>query len=750
MKHHYLPLALALALAPAALAQSKFDASSQIAVEYYRQFVSEPGRQLPELPNSPIKLNAKARTASTAQVLVILNPGGTAADLEQYGIEVLDVIGDVAVCNGSMDDIINMSQSDKVLQVSFARQLEAKLDRTRTATGVDVIHAGTGLQEAYDGTGIVTGIYDIGMDPNHANFKYEDGYPRVTDLWYFSPSGVPSYFNSAKMSGFSTDATDETHGAHTMGCMAGSYNRAGKYASVGSNGRVTIMEDNIPFYGMSPGSDIMAACGISTSANILSGLTKIKDAILASDQPGLLSLSFGNNIGPHDGTDAETRALNELAKILPFYIAAGNEGSDNISVVADIQSDEVEYGTFLDMRGSATNGEIQVWGRDNTRLVLKPVVYDRISKMIVAEFPIEADGNYAVGSSSYNNSNYMTDSYFDKAFANSVVNVSTNINGVNNRWNAAIRYSLNLASTNSAKRYAFGVIVMGPQGSHFDMVNRTSGDWNSSAVFSNFGNSDYQTGGNELSISNMACGPDMICIGAWNTRKAWGTLEGKTLSYGNDGYSENKIAGYSSYGTLADGRTLPLVCAPGTGIISSVSQYWVSKNNSAGNMVASCANGSKTSYWDNMQGTSMATPVAAGIGALWLQANPDLTPADIRAIIKQTSVKDSYVNNTPDRPEAWGAGKIDALAGLKAAVNWSGIADVTVDPAKIIVLNNGDGWQVVAPGADKVSVSVYDMNGRAVSTRTAKGDTVDVAADMQPGIYVMNVNNRYTRKVVVK
>lgn len=750
MKHHYLPLALALALAPAALAQSKFDASSQIAVEYYRQFVNDPGRQLPELPNCPIKLNAKARTASTAQVLVILNPGGTAADLEQYGIEVMDVIGDVAVCNGTMDDILNMSQSDKVLQVSFAQQLEAKLDRTRTATGVDVIHAGTGLQEAYDGTGIITGIYDIGMDPNHANFKYDDGYPRVNDLWYFSPSGVSSYYSSAKMSGFSTDATDETHGAHTMGCMAGSYKGTGKYATVGSNGRVSVVEDNIPFYGMAPGATIMAACGVSTSANILSGLTKIKDAILAAEMPGLLSLSFGSNLGPHDGTDAETRALNELAKVMPFYIAAGNEGSDNISVVCDIESEEDMKGTFLDMAGSSTNGEIQVWGRDNTSLTLVPVVYDRISKMIVGALPIEADGNYVVGNTSAGNSSYMTDEYFDKAFDKSTVYVSVNINGANNRWNAALRYNLSLASTNQAKRYAFGVIVMGPQGAHFDMVNRTTNDWNSRAEFSNFGNSEFATGGNKLSVSNMACGPDMICIGAWNTRKTWGTLDGKGQSYSTDAYSENKIAGYSSYGTLADGRTLPVVCAPGTGIISSVSQYWVSKNNSAKSMVASSANGSKTSYWDNMQGTSMATPVAAGIGALWLQANPDLTPADIRAIIKQTSVKDSYVNNTTERPEAWGAGKIDALAGLKAAVNWSGIADVTVDPAKIIVLNNGDGWQVVAPGADKVTVSVYDMNGRAVSTRTAKGDTIDVAADMQPGIYVMNVNNIHTRKVIVK
>lgn len=751
MKHYYLPLALALTLAPGALAQSKFDARSQLAVDYYQQFINNPGLTLPEFKDCPIKLNAKSRSASTADILVILKPGATAADLEQYGIETLEVIGDVVVARGSMPDIMAMSESDKVMQVSFPSKLEAKLDRSRAATGVDVIHAGTGLQEAYDGYGVTCGIYDIGMDPNHANFKWEDGYSRVTDLWMFSPSGTATYYNNSRMSGFSTDSNNDTHGTHTMGCMAGSFKGAGKYATVNSTGRVNVIDGDIPYYGMAPGSDIMAACGVSTSSNILMGLTKIKAAIDAGEQPGLLSLSFGSNLGPHDGTDAEVRALNELAKEIPFYIAAGNEGSDKISLVVDIDDPEKEYGTFLEMAGSATSGDIQIWGRDNTKLDLIPVIYDRTSKMIVADFATDEYGTYTIASSSYSNPNYITDDYFDKAFDKSLVGISTKIDEVNNRWNAAIRYNLKLASTNSSKRYSFGVVVMGPKGAHFDVVNLTTNNWEERAVLSNFGNRDYLAGTDALSVSNMACGPDMICVGAWNTRSTWATLGGNPVGYaGGDAYAENLIAGYSSYGTLANGTTLPLVCAPGTGIISSVSQYWVSRNNSANKMVASCPNGSKTSYYDNMQGTSMATPIAAGIGALWLQANPDLTPADIRAIIKQTSVKDSYVNNTTDRPEAWGAGKIDALAGIKAAVKWAGVSDVKIDPAKIIVLNNGNGWQVVAPGANKVNVNIYDLNGRAVSSVSANGDTVDVAADMQPGIYVMNVNNLYTRKVVVK
>lgn len=43
-------------------------------------------------------------------------------------------------------------------------------------------------------------------------------------------------------------------------------------------------------------------------------------------------------------------------------------------------------------------------------------------------------------------------------------------------------------------------------------------------------------------------------------------------------------------------------------------------------------------YYGVMNGTSMATPVVTGIIALWLQANPDLTPADIVRIMQKLVV----------------------------------------------------------------------------------------------------------------
>mgnify|MGYP002854482386 FL=1 len=77
------------------------------------------------------------------------------------------------------------------------------------------------------------------------------------------------------------------------------------------------------------------------------------------------------------------------------------------------------------------------------------------------------------------------------------------------------------------------------------------------------------------------------------------------------------IAVYSSQGPTEEGRVKPNVAYMGSSIMSveanSIDQY------------------------TGMSGTSMATPGAAGVAALMLQANPDLSPFDIRNIMQETA-----------------------------------------------------------------------------------------------------------------
>lgn len=62
----------------------------------------------------------------------------------------------------------------------------------------------------------------------------------------------------------------------------------------------------------------------------------------------------------------------------------------------------------------------------------------------------------------------------------------------------------------------------------------------------------------------------------------------------------------------------------------------------------------------------MATPVVTGTVALWLQADPTLTPAQVKQYLKDSAITDVYTGTIlPTGSNTWGWGKVDAWRGLQ-------------------------------------------------------------------------------------
>jgi len=133
-----------------------------------------------------------------------------------------------------------------------------------------------------------------------------------------------------------------------------------------------------------------------------------------------------------------------------------------------------------------------------------------------------------------------------------------------------------------------------------------------------------------------------------NGKKANNWLEIGASSWGD---GENLVADFSNYG-----KTMVDVFAPGVSIYSTT----------------------PANEYESLQGTSMASPVVAGVAAMLMAYFPDLTPTDVANIISQSSRKfDGLKVTKPGTTEAVefktlskSGGLVNAYEAVKLASSW--------------------------------------------------------------------------------
>lgn len=204
----------------------------------------------------------------------------------------------------------------------------------------------------------------------------------------------------------------------------------------------------------------------------------------------------------------------------------------------------------------------------------------------------------------------------------------------------------------------------------------------------------------------------------------------------NDGKME--MAPSSCWGPTWDGRNKPDVTAIGS--VISAGNYYYAMNSSDVTEAYTYAGVDSLETWCAQYGTSQASPMTAGIIALWLQANPKLTPEDILAVIKKTAKPLEEIPNNKS-----GAGLIDAYAGLLEVLQLpQAIEELSVSQPQNVrfVL---EGQTLHALGAEQGTIRIYDLKGQLVAQGQLQDERFTLPG-LNTGVYAvqLNTNNAQT------
>lgn len=598
------------------------------------------------------------------------------------------------------------------------------MDKARAATMTDEARASNILSVPLDGRGAIVGLSDIGFDPSHVNFLNAEGTSsRVKKMAVYSDFEGTYRIdeNPNGLTDVETDNFEYWHATHVTGCMSGSYFENG-------------------YSGAAPGADIVATCSKLYDASILSGVEEVINYSIKTGMPSVVNLSVGSYNGPHDGSDLFCQYLDLLGRETIVCISSGNEAIQHSCQAINFTAEKPVFHTAIYdtyyQNGVTMEGFADFWSETDQPFESAICIYDRDAKQMVYESEFSTEKKRLF------NENHPE---FTKYFSG-WVEISTDVDSENSRFTTL--YSYNMTSRKMTEidyagklgKYVFGVVLRSTQNLYVEGYTDST-----NSIFHSCGIPGWSKGSNFNSVSNIACGHNVIVVGAYNTRNTAPLLDGGQLEYP---FVVGENANFSSFGHLIDGRILPHVSGPGNIVVSSMSSAYTDEmvelygDEFVNTMSAKATVGGKDYYWAATSGTSMSCPIVAGTIAQWLQIYPDMSVEEARAVAMTTGSSD------PPR--------INALEGARLVAQISGVAPlIAANQSRTVVSDlGGNRFRVVMLGAKGMEVAVVSTTGAVVRSLSADSDALDVdLSDLNKGVFLLCVgdaNGRDSQKIVIK
>ncbi|MBR4378640.1 MAG: S8 family serine peptidase, partial [Prevotella sp.] len=622
-----------------------------------------------EIDTAAVKSDINVRfnpdfTVRSFSAIAMLKQGSACpvASLQALGIEIRLQVGRMLILTVPAESLMALDDIDEIESVSADQMNQLMNNVAREKSHVNEVATTAeavshNLPQAYTGKGVLLGIIDSGIDYNHAAFRNADGSTRIKLALVLSmeTDNYDEYTSPEDIEQLTSDKVSSSHGTHVAGIAGGS------------------IVEGLDKQGMAPEADLML-CGLGDylyDSYIISAITRMFDFAKEQGQPCVVNLSLGYSCFFHDGTSSE------IVQCLKEYYKTEENKKGRIIVLAGCNFAGCHSAIYTTLPEADSDGYNlkTVLGEDgkDTYEGMEVNRYSSIENFFYnidgSEFDVELKVVDTITGQVYTlDEKPLYTTYYTKV---SEIDKTSTTSYLNNKYYIGYdSYSTRLFHEPNLKLAYF---VKGQAGKIFRAID---GRITKSSGYHSYGLPGYTDGGDNGAFSVDICCEEAIGVGVYYSATSYMDINGNIQQY-RDESQLDKIVHFSSWGTDDNGMNHPDVVAPGAGVCSAYNNYDADYIDAKGEfrpeMSADLTDGvnlfGRNHYYGVKEGTSMAAPHVAGIIALWLQAKPDMTYADVRTLIQQTSYNDDYTTNPELIPSGnviqAGAGKIDALAGLQ-------------------------------------------------------------------------------------
>ena len=303
----------------------------------------------------------------------------------QTEISVTKLLGGYAIVTLKEEDVADFLATPGVLYAELPTRVYTTVEFGRASSCITNRPSAGGAPDSLNGTGVLVGIIDSGIDYRHPDFCREDGTTRIAALWDQSidvgnpPAGygIGTLFTAEQINEALAEEVREVrdnrvpstdlsgHGTHVAGIAAGNGRASdGKYRGVAYESELLVVK---------LAETRSGRAAVSGTARLMEAVDFCVRFAMERNQPLALNLSYGTREGAHNGRSLLETYLDTVSVMAKCVICVGTGNDATLRAHAGGRLDETPEEVELAVEGRERSLELELWSNYPDKFIIELV-----------------------------------------------------------------------------------------------------------------------------------------------------------------------------------------------------------------------------------------------------------------------------------------------------------------------------------------------------------------------------------------